>query len=200
MIDNTSLFKLSYGLFVISAKADGKDGGCIINTAMQVTDNPKTILISLNKRNFTHRLISETREFTLSVLSQSAPFSIFENFGFKSSRTSDKFDGIDAKRANNSIYYLSKYANAYISGKVIKEIDCGTHTMFFAEITEGKVLSDEPSVTYDYYFKHIKPAPAPKKKGYVCKICGYVYEGETLPDDFICPLCKHGAADFEPIK
>lgn len=198
MIDNTSLFKLSYGLFVLTAKTD-KDNGCIINTATQITDSPKTICISVNKANLTHDMIMESGEFNLSVLTEEVPFTIFQRFGFQSGRNAMKFFNLDVRRSENGLYYLPEYTNAFISGKVLKTIDCGSHTMFFSEVTEAKTISDKPSVTYDYYFKNIKPKPE-KKKGYVCKICGYVYEGDPLPADFICPLCKHGADDFEPLK
>jgi len=198
MIDNTSLFKLSYGLFVLTSKTD-KDNGCIINTAMQITDSPKTVGIAVNKANYTHDMIMESGIFNLSILTEDVPFHIFQRFGFQSGRNAMKFFNLPVERSENGLYYLPEYTNAFISGKVLNTIDCDSHTMFFAEVTEAKTLSDKPSVTYDYYFKNIKPKPE-KKKGYVCKICGYVYEGDPLPADFICPLCKHGADDFEPIE
>ncbi|MDD6174531.1 MAG: flavin reductase [Firmicutes bacterium] len=198
------MFKLSYGLFVLSAQGKGGDNACIINTAMQVTDSPKRITIAVNKANLTHDLIAEDGKFTLSVLSQDAPFAVFERFGFQSGRTADKFAGFDpVARAENGLLYLTEFANAFISARVVSSEDCGTHTVFTAEVTEAKVLSAVPSVTYEYYFSSIKPKPQPpegSKKGFVCRICGYVYEGETLPSDFICPLCKHGAEDFEPLQ
>ncbi len=199
-----ALFKLSYGLFVLTAKNGEKDNGCIINTVMQITDIPKRIIVSVNKQNYTHDMILKSGEFNVSILSTDVPFEIFQKFGFASGRDTDKFTGFDKiQRSENDIYYLTEFANSYISGKVINVIDCGTHTMFVADVTNAKVLSDIPSVTYQYYFDHIKPKPkaaTEKKKGFVCKICGYVYEGETLPPDFICPLCKHGAEDFEPLE
>lgn len=200
MIEPNAMFKLSYGLFVLTAKDGGKDNGCIINTVMQVTDTPKRISIAVNKANFTHDMILNTRELNVSVLSEEAGFGLFERFGFSSGRDTDKFAGFgDFARSENGIIYLTKSVNALLSGKVTDTRDCGTHTEFFAEVTEAKLLSDTPSMTYQYYFDNVKPKPQKKTKGYVCKICGYVYEGETLPPDFICPLCKHGADDFEPI-
>ena len=146
-------------------------------------------------------MIEKSGIFNVSILSESVPFSVFENFGFRSGRDANKFADISFKqRSANDVYYLTDYTNAYISAKVVNMIDCGTHMMIIGEVTQALTLSDEPSVTYDYYFKNIKPKPEAKKKGYVCKICGYVYEGDKLPEDFICPLCKHPASDFEEIK
>ena len=199
MIDKTTVHKLSYGLFVLTARDAEKDNGCIINTAMQVADSPVKIAISVNKKNYTHDMIKKTGEFNLSVLTENVPFFVFQHYGFKSGRNEEKIVG-EMKRSENGIVYLTEFANAFISCKVVEEVDCISHTMFIAEITESQVLSNEKSVTYQYYFDNIKPKPEkPKKKGYVCKICGYVYEGDELPEDFICPICKHTAADFEPI-
>lgn len=204
MVEPNALFKLSYGLFVLTAKDGGKDNGCIINTVTQLTDTPKRITIAVNKANYTHDMIQKTGMFNVSVLSEDVPFKIFQQFGFQSGREADKFAGMATQtRSANGLRYLSEYTNAFISAKVISAEDYGTHTLFVADITEAKVLSAEPSVTYAYYFEHIKPKPQPTaetQKGWVCKICGYVYEGEDLPADFICPLCKHGAEDFEPLK
>lgn len=201
MIESNAMFKLSYGLFVLSAKRENKDNGCIINTVTQITDNPKQISIAVNKANFTHDMILDTGLFNVSVLSADAKFEIFKRFGFASGKDTDKFSGFgDTARSENGLLYLTKSVNALLSGKVIDTRDCDTHTEFFAKVTEAKVLSDIPSMTYQYYFDNVKPKPQKKIKGYVCKICGYVYEGESLPPDFICPLCKHGAEDFEPIE
>ena len=200
-MDNKAMYSLSYGLFVLTAY-EYKHNGCIINTAMQVTTTPNRISITVNKQNLTHDMIKSTGVFNISVLSESVPFDIFKSFGFVSGRNSDKFDGIDCvDYSKNGLIYLTKYANAYISGKVINTVDLGTHTMFIADVTDCAVLSDEKSVTYDYYHKNIKPKAdnREKKKGYRCKICGYIHEGDELPDDFVCPICKHGAADFERI-
>lgn len=201
-IDPNAMFKLSYGLFVLTANDGSKDNGCIINTVMQVTDVKKRITIAVNKANYTHDIIKKTGEFNISVLTTDAPFKLFQQFGFQSGRDVDKFaqGGAEARTANG-LRYVPEYSNAVISGKVTEAYEYDTHTLFVADVTEAAVLSNVPSVTYQYYFDHIKPKPQPttEKKGYVCKICGYIYEGETLPDDFICPLCKHGAADFEKL-
>ena len=198
------MFKLSYGLFVLTAKDGEKDNGCIINTVTQLTDTPKRITIAVNKKNATHDMIKKTGEFNVSVLSTDVPFSVFEHFGFQSGRDVDKFAGYEGvERSANGLYYLTEAVNAVISAKVVETKDYDTHTLFVAEVTEARVISDVPSVTYQYYFDHIKPQPQPmdeKKVGWVCKICGYVYEGEVLPEDYICPLCKHGAEDFEKIQ
>lgn len=202
-IDNTAMFKFSYGLFVITA-SDGKmSNGCIINTAIQLTQNPLKISVCINKGNYTHDLIKNSGVFTASILSESAPFSIFKRFGFASGRDTNKFENFtDCVIGENCLPHLTeKYANAFISGKVVQAIDCGTHTLFIADVTEAQVLSSEKSMTYEYYFANVKPKPQPEKKnGYVCKICGYVHEGDELPPDFICPICKHPATDFEPLQ
>jgi flavorubredoxin/flavin reductase (DIM6/NTAB) family NADH-FMN oxidoreductase RutF len=202
-IDTKALNKLSYGLFVLTAKDANKDNGCIINTPSQISSDPLRISISVNKANHTHDMIAATGEFNISVLSESADFEIFKQFGFSSGRDTDKFEacGYDS-RSSNGIRYIPFSANAFISAKVTEVIDSGSHSLFIADITEAAVLSGEKSVTYQYYFDHIKPKPQPHKedkKGFVCKICGYVYEGDSLPADFICPLCKHGAQDFAPV-
>ena len=202
VIDPAAMFKLSYGLFVLTAKDGSKDNGCIINTVMQVTDATKRIAIAVNKANYTHDMIKKTGVFNVSVLSTDAPFKLFKQFGFQSGRDTDKFaEGGKEVRTVNGLRYVPEYSNAVISGKVINEVEFDTHTMFIAEVTEAAVLSSVPSVTYQYYFDHIKPQPQPttEKSGYVCKICGYIYEGDELPEDFICPLCKHGAEDFEKL-
>jgi len=202
-IDPNAMFKFSYGLFVLTAKDGNKDNGCIINTAIQVTQSPLRISIAVNKANYTHDMILKTKTFNISILSQSAPFKIFEQFGFSSGRDSDKFKNCNYNdRTANGIRYVSDHANCVITAKVTESYDYGSHTIFVADVIQSIVLSDEKSVTYQYYFDNIKPKPQPQmsgKKGYVCKICGYVHEGESLPKDFICPLCKHGADDFEPL-
>jgi len=200
-MDNTAFFKLSYGLFVLIAKDGEKDNGCIINTVMQVSQNPDTFAISVNKENYTNDMIAKTGEFNISVLSESADFGIFKHFGFSSGRDTDKFaDFPDAKRAENGILYITKNTNAFFTCKVIEKIDCYTHTVFIAEVTDAETLSDENSMTYDFYHKNVKPQPQKSEKSaWVCKICGYKYEGEELPADFVCPWCKHPASDFEKI-
>ena len=204
-VDQNALFKLSYGLYLLTAEEKGKHNGCIINTAVQLTDTPKRITIAVNKANYTHDMILRTRSFNLSMLSTSASFDLFKQFGFQSGRNVDKFAGnrYEIRVSENGLIYLNQCANAFLSAKVIDALDYGTHTLFVADITEARVISNEPSLTYTYYFDHIKPKPQPAeegKVGWVCKICGYVYEGEELPPDFICPLCKHGAEDFERLK
>ena len=202
MIEKEAMYKLSYGLFVITTKNGDKQNGCIVNTVSMITDEPKRIVVFVNKVNYTEELLREGKIFNVSVLSQSAPFSVFEQFGFSSGRDKDKFAGKAYPTTENGLYYLPQYANAVLSARVIDAYDYGTHTLFVAEVTEAKKLSDEPSATYEYYQSNIKPKPAAKqaeggKKRWVCKICGYVHEGEELPEDFICPWCKHPASDFE---
>ncbi|MGN1203329.1 MAG: flavin reductase [Eubacterium sp.] len=200
MIDKKAVFKLTYGLFILTAKDGDKDNGCVINTMQQVADNPLRISVTVNKNNYTHDMIKKTGMFNVSVLTESVPFSVFQHYGFKSGRDTDKILGSSMPRGENGIVYIPSFTNAFISGKVLEEVDCGTHTLFIAEVTEAQTLSDEKSVTYQYYFDHIKPKPQPeKKKGYICEICGYVYEGDELPEDFICPICKHGADAFKPL-
>lgn len=202
-IEPNAMFKLSYGLFVLSANNNGKDNGCIINTVMQVTDNPKRITIAINKANYTHDMIMKDGRFNVSILSTDADFALFKNFGFASGKDTDKFTPYSESisRSANGLYYLTHFTNAYISAKVISVQDFGTHSVFTADVVEAKVLSDIPSMTYEYYFENVKPKPVTEenKTGYVCKICGYVYEGDVLPEDYVCPLCKHGPEDFEKI-
>ncbi len=202
MIDSKAMQKLSYGLFVLTARQDGKDAGCIINTAQQISSSPITMSITVNKQNHTHDVIKASGEFNLSVLDESATFELFTHFGFQSGHEVDKFKDFVLPRTENGLTYLGWATNAVYSCRVISTVDCGTHTLFIAEVTEARTLSQAPSATYAYYFAHIKPKPQPKaeeKKGWVCKICGYVYEGEELPPDYICPLCKHGSEDFEKL-
>lgn len=201
MKNQAAMFQLSYGLFVLSAKDGKKDNGCIVNTVQQVTTSPNRILVAVNKGNYTHDMIMKTGEFNASILSEDADFDIFKHFGFQSGRDVNKMEGLeDFDRAENGIIYLTKGPNAYISAKVVQTTDLGSHTLFLADVTDGDVLNNVPSVTYAYYHKNIKPQPQETKKtGWRCKICGYIYEGEELPADFICPICKHGAEDFEKI-
>ena len=201
-MDPTAMFKLSYGLFVLSACEDGKDNGCIINTVTQVTNSPNRISIAVNRANHTHDMIARTGVFNVSVLSTDAPFELFRHFGFQSGRTADKFAGWAAsRRSENGVLYLTACTNAYISARVVDTWELETHTVFLAEVTEMAALADTPSMTSAYYHAEVKPKPQPaKKKGYVCNICGYVYEGESLPADYVCPLCKHGPEDFSPLE
>ena len=205
-MDNEAMFKLSYGLFVVTAKDGDKDNGCIINTAIQAASEPNQLSIAVNKANLTHDMIKKTGVFTVSILSQKASFDTFSHFGFQSGRNTDKFEGYTAcERAENGLYYITEGTNAYISVKVDKTVDLGSHTMFIGEITDMKVLDGgTSSVTYEYYQDNIKPKPqtdnTSKSTKWVCRICGYVYEGEELPEDYICPLCKHPASDFEKVE
>lgn len=207
-MNSKAIYKLTYGLFVLSAFAKGKHNGCIINTAAQVTSSPNRISIAVNKANLTHDMIAETGLFNISVISEDATFKLFERFGFQSGRDVDKFESmVGFQKAANGINYVTKGTNAYISAKVETTVDLGTHTMFIAEVTDMEVLSDVPSVTYSYYQEHIKPKPqakpvAEEEKGktvWRCTVCGYEYEGEEIPEDFICPWCKHPANDFEKV-
>lgn len=193
---------ISYGLYLVTVKdGEEKDNGCIINTFSQITSTPTRVALAINKANYTHDRILSTGECNVSVLTTETPFDFFRQFGFQSGRDMNKFEGFtDIDRSPNGLVYPTKYCNAYISATVNSSVDCDTHTLFIAEVSTAKVISDKPSLTYDYYHKEIKPAPEkPKVKGWRCKICGFVYEGETLPDHYVCPLCKHSAEDFEPI-
>ncbi len=199
-MDNQAMYRLSYGLFVLTAREDGKDNGCIINTAIQVTTEPNCITIAVNKKNYTHDMILRTGVFNVSVLTEKSSFDTYRHWGFQSGANVDKTKEITFSRADNGVIYLTEETNAMISAKVVSTVDLGTHTLFLADVTDAKVLGDDPSVTYAYYQKNIKQAPkAAPKKGFICTVCGYVYEGETLPDDFICPWCKHPASDFKPL-
>ena len=195
-IQKEAMFKLSYGLFVLTANDAGKDNGCIINTCIQTTENPTTVVIAVNKDGLTHDMVVKTKKFNLSIIDESAPMALFEHFGFQSGKNVNKFENSvwGARKSENGVYYLSENVNAYISGYVTDMIDMGTHTLFIATVVKAEKLADTASATYDYYFKNIKPAPAPQAKGWICKICGYIYEGEELPADYICPLCKHPAS------
>ena len=202
-----TLFNISYGLYVLTTNLDGKDNGCIINTVTQVAMNPDQITIAVNKANYTRDLISASKKFTASIISEAASFDLFKHFGFQSGRTVDKFAGFtDWKRGANGIPIITQGTNAYIAGWVTQEIDLGSHTLFVASITDMDILTDIPSCTYNYYQQNIKPKPQPAtqvpagKHVYRCKICGYEYIGDELPADFICPLCKHPASDFEQVS
>jgi len=203
-LDKKVLQKIQYGLYVVTAKDGDKDNGCITNTVMQITGKPQRISIAVSNANYTHDMIKKTGVFNVSILATDAPFKLFEHFGFQSGRDVDKFaEFTHAERSQNGLMRLNKYICGFLSAKVISEQVFETHTVFTAELTESQMVSDCEPVTYTYYHANIKPQKKPaetKKKGYVCKICGYVYEGDTLPSDFICPLCKHGADDFEPLK
>ena len=201
-IDISALFKASYGLYLLSAKNDEQDNACIINTFLQVTSNePCICVISVNKQNFTSEIISKTQRFNLSTLTVETPFEILKRFGFQSGRDVDKFvDFSGFTRSENDLIYLTDYTNAFLSFDVLEMLDFDSHIVYKSILTESQTFNNKESLTYDYYHRNIKPKPqAAEKKGYRCKICGYVYEGEPLPPDFICPICKHGVADFEKI-
>ncbi len=194
------MYDLSYGLYVLTAREGEKDNGCIVNTAIQVTTTPNRVTVAVNKQNYTHDMVMRTGAFNISMIAESAPFALFERFGFQSGRTADKLAGFAYQRAENGIVYVPDHVASFISCRVVSTLDLGTHTMFLADVVDGKKLSAEAPMTYAFYHAHVKPKPAEKKTGgWRCTICGYVYEGETLPDDFVCPICKHGAQDFEKI-
>ncbi|MBR4819269.1 MAG: flavin reductase [Clostridiales bacterium] len=199
--DLTALFNIGYGLYVVTSNDGKKDNGLIVNTVTQVTNTPNRIAVTINKQNYSHHVIKQTGVMNVNCLSEEAPFSVFENFGFQSGRTVDKFAGEEELlRSDNGLVFMSKYINSFMSLKVEDYVDLDTHGMFICSITEARVLSDKKTMTYTYYQDKVKPKPETEgKKGWVCKVCGYVYEGDELPDDIVCPLCKHGAADFEPI-
>lgn len=199
-MDTKALFKIGYGLYVLTAN-DEKDNGCIINTVMQVTSNPLQIAIAVNKRNYTTAMIQKTRKFNISVLSEKADFNIYKHFGYQSGKDVNKFEYFsDAKRSPNGVLYITSGTNAYMSAYVQQEIDLGTHFLFIGQLVASENLSDDKSATYEYYQNNVKPKPETNnKKGWRCKICGYIYEGEELPADYICPICKHGAVDFEKL-
>lgn len=198
--DMTALFKIGYGLYVVTSNDGTKDNGLIVNTVTQLTDNPNRIAVNINKANYSHHVIKNTGVMNVNCLSVDAPFEIFQRFGFQSGRTADKFAGMETLRSDNGLVFLPKYINAFMSLKVEQYVDLDTHGMFICTVTEARVMSDKETMTYTYYQNNVKPKPQTEgKKGFVCKVCGYIYEGDTLPDDYICPLCKHGVADFEPI-
>ena len=199
--DLTALFNIGYGLYVLTSGADGKDNGMIVNAVTQVTNTPNRIAVAINKDNYTHHLVKSTGVMNVNCLSVDAPFSVFERYGFASGRNKNKFDGVDVLRSDNGLVYLPEYINSFMSLKAESYVDLGTHGLFICSVTEARVMNDRPTMTYSYYQEHVKPKPQTEGvKGWVCKVCGYIYEGEELPDDFVCPLCKHGASDFEKIK
>lgn len=203
-MNKEAMYKLSYGLFVLSSAFEGKDGGCIINTGIQVTSEPNRVSIAVNKANFTRELIEKSGKFNLSILSEEAGFETFRHFGFQSGRDVDKFASYTGcERSANGLYYITAGTNAFISAAVEQSVDLGSHILFIAAVDDMEVLSQSPSATYAYYQSSIKPKPAQQpvagKTAWRCTVCGYVYEGEELPADFICPLCKHPASDFEKI-
>ena len=198
--DMTALFRIGYGLYVVTSNDGKKDNGLIVNTVTQLTDTPNRVAVNINKANYSHHVIKQTGMLNVNCLSVEAPFSVFQQFGFQTGRSVDKFAGQTVRRSDNGLVFLDKYINAFMSLKVEQYVDLGTHGMFICSVTEARVMSDQDTMTYTYYQKYVKPKPQTEgKKGFVCKVCGYIYEGDELPEDYICPLCKHGAADFEPI-
>ena len=197
--DSKSLYQLGYGLYVLTVRDGDRDNGCIVNTVMQVTSTPPVVAVVVNKQNYTCGLIRKTGALNINSLTESTPFEVFRHFGYQSGRDADKFAGCSPERSGNGLVILPEYARGFISLAVERELDLGTHIQFLCTPTEGKLLSGAETLSYSYYQKNIKPRPQTKKKGFVCRICGYVYEGSTLPEDYICPLCKHGAADFDPL-
>ncbi len=199
--DLNALFNIGYGLYVVTSNDGKKDNGLIVNTVTQVTNTPNRVAVTINKQNYSHYVIKQTGKMNVNCLSVEAPFKVFEHFGFQSGKNVDKFAEGEPLYSDNGLVFLPKYINAFMSLKVEQYIDLDTHGMFICSVTEARVLSDKETMTYTYYQNNVKPKPeADGKKGFVCKVCGYIYEGDELPDDFICPLCKHGVADFEPIE
>ncbi len=199
--DPSALFKIGYGLYVVTSNDGKKDNGLIVNTVTQVTNTPNRIAVTINKANYSHHIIKNTGKLNINCLSEDAPFSIFENFGFQSGRNIDKFANVESIRSDNGLLFLKNYVNAFMSLEVEQYVDLDTHGMFICKVNECRTISDRPTMTYTYYQERVKPKPQTEgKKGYVCKVCGYIYDGDELPDDFICPLCKHGASDFEKIQ
>ena len=198
--DLTALNHIGYGLYVVTSNDGPKDNGLIVNTVTQVSDSPNRVAVTINKQTYSHPVIRQTGKMNVNCLDTSAPFSLFENFGFRSGRNADKFEGIEELRSDNGLRFLPRHINAMMSLQVENYVDLGSHGMFICSVTEARVISDRESMTYAYYHQNVKPQPNTEgKKGFVCKVCGWVYEGEELPDDIVCPLCKHGKADFEPI-
>ena len=199
--DLTALFNIGYGLYVVTSNDGKKDNGLIVNTVTQLTNTPNRVAVAINKANYSHHVIKQTGIMNVNCLSTDAPFSVFERFGFQSGRTADKFAGLAPLRSDNGLAFLPRYINSFMSLKVEQYLDFDTHGLFVCSITEARVISSVETMTYTYYQNNVKPKPQTEgKKGFVCKVCGYIYEGEELPEDYICPLCKHGAADFEPIS
>ena len=199
--DLTALFNIGYGLYVVTSNDGKRDNGLIVNTVTQVTSVPNRIAVTINKDNYSHHIIKNSGKMNINCLSVDAPFEVFERFGFQSGRNADKFDGCDVLRSDNGLVFLSRFINSFMSLNVEQYVDLDTHGMFICSVSEARVISDRETMTYSYYHENVKPKPKTEgKKGYVCKICGFVYEGDKLPDDFVCPLCKHPASDFEEIK
>ena len=198
-LDQTALFKIEYGLYVVTSNDGKKDNGMIVNTVTQLTDKPFRVAVNINKANYTHDVVKKTKKLNVNILSQDTPFDLIKKFGFVSGRDTDKFAGEELLRSSNGLVVLPDHINAILSLEVEDYVDLDTHGMFICRVVEAKKINNNPTLTYNYYQQNVKPKPEEKKKGYVCKVCGYVYEGDELPEDFICPLCKHGASDFEKL-
>jgi len=199
-MDNRALYKIGYGLYVITSNDGVKDNGMICNTVNQVASNPLRISVSINKANYSHDIIYKTKKMNVNCIAQSAPFSLFEKFGFHSGKDADKFAGEGVIRTDNGLALIMSHINAIMSLKVVDYVDLDSHGLFICEVEDAYSMNNEETMTYSYYQANVKPKAQPKKQGYVCKICGYVYEGDEIPDDFICPICKHPASDFEKIN
>ena len=198
--DLSALFNIGYGLYVVTSSDGNKDNGLIVNTVTQVTNTPNRVAVTINKENYSHHVIRQTGKMNVNCLDVSAPFELIKNFGFQSGRTADKFQGFEELRSDNGLRFLPRHINSFMSLQVESYVDLGTHGMFICAVTEARVMGNTETMSYNYYYNNVKPKPqAEGKKGYACKICGWIYEGENLPEDIVCPLCKHGAADFEPL-
>ena len=199
--DLTALFNIGYGLYVVTSRDEGRDNGLIVNTVTQVTNTPNRVAVTINKDNYSHHIIRKTGILNVNCLDVTAPFSVFENFGFRSGRTADKLEGIEELRSSNGLRFLPRHINSFMSLQVESYVDLGTHGMFICSVTEARICGNRSTMTYSFYLDHVKPKPETEgKQGFVCKVCGWVYEGDELPEDILCPICKHGAADFEEIK
>lgn len=200
-INSKALFNIGYGLYAVTCNDTKKDNALIVNTVCQLTSNPLKVAVTINKENYSHDVIRTTGKMNVNCLSETAPFDVFKKLGFASGRDTNKFENLPAWRSDNGLYNLSEHINSYFSLTVEQYIDVGTHGMFICTVDDAKVITNVPTMTYNYYQANVKPKPVPQtKKGYICKICSYVYEGDNLPEDFVCPICKHGASDFEPLK
>ena len=202
-LDLKALHNIAYGLYVVTSNDGKKDNGLIVNTVIQVTSTPTRVSVTINKQNYSHDVIRSTGKMNVNCLDITAPFALFQNFGFRSGRETDKFAGLEVRRSQNGLSVLTEHINAWMSLQVVDYLDLGTHGMFLCDVTEAGTVAGAETMTYSYYHKEVKPKPQPreqKKKGYVCKICGWVYEGNPLPEDIVCPVCKHGYEDFEPLK
>ena len=199
-IDSSVLFNIGYGLYVVTSNDGTRDNGLIVNSVMQLTSSPLKVAVSISKSNYSHDTIKNTRKMNVCCISQSAPFAVFETFGFKSGRDTDKFEGSQPRRSENGLTYLTKYINSFFSLTVSDYVDLGTHGMFICDVTETMKISTEPTMTYTYYQKNVKPKPEVKKKGWICTVCGFIHDEEELPPDYECPLCKHGADVFEKLS